>query len=63
MPVIIEAADWQRWLDAPPEVVADLIRPYAGTDLQAWPVDRRVSRTAEDGVNLIAPVELDTVSS
>ena len=63
MPVIIGAADWSRWLDAPAEAIADLIRPYAGTDLQAWPIDRRVSRTAEDGANLIAPVGLDTVSS
>lgn len=63
MPVIIDASDWPRWLDSPPTAIADLMRPYAGTDLQTWPVDRRVSRTAEDDASLIAPVELDTVSS
>lgn len=63
MPVIIEAADWKRWLASPAEEVADLIHPYAGNDLQAWPVERRVSRTGEDDAGLIAPVVLDPVIS
>lgn len=63
MPVIIETADWARWLDAPPEAVADLLRPYAGTDLQAWPVDRRVSRPAEDDERLLAALSLAPVAA
>ena len=56
MPVIIDAADWPRWLDALPAAIADLIRPYDGTDLHTWPVDRRVSRTGEDEEGLSAPL-------
>lgn len=56
MPVIVGDTDWQRWLVSPTAEVADLIRPYAGTDLQAWPVDRRVSRTGEDDERLITPL-------
>lgn len=37
--VIVVERDWQRWLDALAEAVADLIHPDAGNDLQAWPVD------------------------
>lgn len=58
MPVIVEAADWQRWLASPAEEVTDLIHPYTGYDLQAWPVERRVSRTGEDDAGLIAPLSL-----
>lgn len=58
MPVIVEAADWQRWLASPAEEVTDLIHPYTGHDLQAWPVERRVSRTGEDDAGLIAPLSL-----
>ncbi len=56
MPVIVGETDWQRWLASPPEEVADLIRPCTGADLQAWPVDRRVSRTGQDDERLITPL-------
>ena len=55
MPVIVAPQDWQRWLAAPVEEVEELIRPYVPEDMQAWPVDRRVSRTGEDDPELIKP--------
>lgn len=57
MPVIIEPEHWQEWLTAPPEVVGDLIAPYTAEAMQAWAVDRRVSRSNEEGPALVAPVE------
>jgi len=55
MPVIIAPEDWQRWLSGPAEDIQELIRPYAPEAMQAWPVDRRVSRTVEEDSGLIAP--------
>ena len=56
MPLIVGEADWQDWLGAPAEDVKPVIRPYDASDLQAWPVERRVSRTGEDDEGLIAPL-------
>ena len=61
MPVIVSAEGCQRWFASPADEVADLICPYADNRLQAWTVERRVSRTCEEGEGLIAPVELDPV--
>ena len=53
MPVIIAPEDWGRWLSAPVEDIAELVRPYPDDAMQAWPVSRRVSKTAEDDAGLI----------
>ena len=63
MPVILGPEDWSTWLGAPVEAVEPLVKPYAGRDLQAWLVDRRVSRTAEDGEALTEPIVIDDISS
>jgi putative SOS response-associated peptidase YedK len=55
MPVIVGKDDWAAWLADPAEQVVALLRPCAGEDLQAWPVDRRVSRGDEEGAGLSAP--------
>ena len=56
MPVIVGQDDWAAWLADPAGTVTALLRPYAGEDLQSWPVDRRVSRRDEEGAALIASV-------
>jgi len=56
MPVIIPPEHWQDWLSAAPEKVDALLAPPAAQDMQAWPVDRRMSRTTEDGPDLIVPL-------
>ena len=53
MPVIIAPRHWQRWLSAPTEDMADLICPYPGELMSAWPVDRRVSKTVDDDEGLV----------
>jgi putative SOS response-associated peptidase YedK len=55
MPVIVPQERWQDWLAAPVETIEELVAPYSAEDMQAWPVDRRVSRTVEDDEGLIAP--------
>jgi putative SOS response-associated peptidase YedK len=57
MPVIIGSEHWQEWLSAPPENVAGLVEPYPTESMQAWAVSRKVSRSNEDGEELIAPLE------
>jgi len=59
MPVILAPEHWQDWFEAPEETISHLIAPYAGDDLRVWPVDRRVSRTTEEGESLIAPLASD----
>lgn len=58
MPVIISPEDWQRWLAAPVEDVAELVRPYPAEAMQAWPVSRRVSKTVDDDAKLMAAIEV-----
>jgi len=53
MPVIIAPADWGRWLSAPVDEVAKLVRPYPADSMLAWPVSRRVSKTVDDDAGLI----------
>lgn len=55
MPVIIAPEDWQRWLFGAAEDIQELIRPYAPEAMQAWPVDRRVSKTVDDDEGLTEP--------
>ena len=56
MPVILRAEDWQAWLEAPVEDIQPLVCPYEADAMQAWPVDRRVSRTVDDDAGLIESV-------
>ncbi len=56
MPVIVAPQDYEDWLTGEVEVAQDLIRPYPTKEMQAWMVSRRVSRSVEDGLDLINPV-------
>ena len=56
MPVIIRSGHWQDWLAEPLDRVEALITAYPDSEMQAWPVDRRVSRTREDDAELMVPV-------
>ena len=60
MPVIIQPENWQSWLAAPVDSIQKLVAPCDPELLVAWPVDRRVSRTAEDDSTLIDPIEVPT---
>jgi putative SOS response-associated peptidase YedK len=63
MPVILEAADYARWLDpalVQSKAVLDLMVPAANEVLQVWPVSRRVNRPVEDDAALVTPVMTGT---
>ena len=57
MPVILAPENWQDWLEAPAGEIGGLIAPFDSAEMQAWPVSRRVSRSGEEGMDLIAPFE------
>lgn len=59
MPVIVRPEDYAAWLGEMPADEARLngvMQPYAGTDLNCWPVSLRVSRATNEGSDLIEPV-------
>lgn len=59
MPVIIEQADFDRWLGTPPEdagSLQDLLCPAREDFFTAWPVDKRVGRVGEDDPDIIKPI-------
>ena len=56
MPVIIRQENLQTWLQDSVEEIQELIRPYPASALQAWAVNRRVSKTVEDDAGLIETV-------
>lgn len=58
MPVIVPPEHWQEWLAAPVDEIQSLVAPCRDDLLQAWPVSRRVSKTADDDPGLIEPVTL-----
>lgn len=62
-PLIVEPADWQRWLDplAGADAVRDLLAPDAAFghrgSVAAYPVSAAVNGTANNGPQLLAPVD------
>lgn len=56
MPVILEAADHERWLDPGKPAAADLLKPAADDLLEVFPVSTRVNYVANEGADLIEPI-------
>ena len=61
MPLIIDPADFDRWLTAtaPP---ADLLRPYPGDEMEAYPVSKAVNSPAKDEAGMIERVDIPQLS-
>jgi putative SOS response-associated peptidase YedK len=59
MPVILDPADYNRWLDPgdPLRLPTDLLRPYPAEKMHAWPVSERVGNVRNDDPDLIRPAE------
>ena len=58
MPVILDAADYARWLDPAvdrPEPLRPLLRPYPSDRMKAHPVSSRVNRPGTDDPRCIEP--------
>ena len=61
MPVIVRAADYERWI-APAEahrLPVDLLRPYPDELMTAWKVGPAVGNVKNDDPGLIVPVHDD----
>ncbi|MFM2041701.1 MAG: hypothetical protein RLY86_277 [Pseudomonadota bacterium] len=58
MPVILDPADWPRWLDptAPPDALQALLRPAADDLLETVPVSPAVNSVRNEGEALILPL-------
>ena len=61
MPLIIDPANFDRWLTAatPP---ADLLRPYPGDEMEAYPVSKAVNSPAKDEAGMIERVDIPQLS-
>ncbi|WP_181699184.1 SOS response-associated peptidase [Chthonobacter albigriseus] len=59
MPLVIDEADWDRWLDtagAEPRHVAELLRPAPETLFEAIPVSTRVNAVRNDDKDVQEPI-------
>jgi len=60
MPVMLDAAAWNAWLDpdrTDPEAISASLRPIAEDRLTAWPVSRAVNDPRNDDESLRTPID------
>lgn len=55
MPVIVSPDDYEAWLTGETDDALDLVRPYPTDEMQTWAVSKRVSRSSEEGADLVLP--------
>lgn len=55
MPVIVSPDDYAAWLTGEADDALELIRPYPTDGMQTWAVSKRVSRSGEEGSDLVLP--------
>ena len=55
MPVIVLPDDYAAWLTGEADDALDLVRPYPPAEMQTWAVSKLVSRSGEEGADLIRP--------
>jgi putative SOS response-associated peptidase YedK len=66
MPVIIERADYDRWLDPAqedPQLLQELLKPAPAQEMTMHPVSRKVNTPAQDEADCIEPITLESKSS
>ena len=59
MPVIVSVAEYDQWLDCrgqDTEHLHEMLRPYPGEDLIAYPVSKRVNNPANETPECLAPL-------
>ena len=57
MAVILPPEDEQRWLSADPGEAQDLLDPYPGAEMEAYPVSPAVGDPANDSPALVEPLD------
>ncbi|MFZ4535979.1 SOS response-associated peptidase [Propionivibrio sp.] len=55
MPVIVAPEHWCDWLEGTVEKASGLVAPFSASEMQAWPVHRRVGWSGEKEKELIEP--------
>lgn len=64
MPVILDRADWDVWLDPatqPAERLQTLLRPYDDGPMLVWPVDTWVNNPRNTGPRCSAPLDAEAM--
>lgn len=59
MPVILDPADYDGWLDG--SAVQELQKPYLSERMDCYPVLRAVGNVGNTGPELIEPIKIQTV--
>jgi putative SOS response-associated peptidase YedK len=62
MPLVLERADWERWLDPEvdgPDDIVDLLAFQRPGRFDAYPVSSAVSSNRANGAQLVAPLRAD----
>jgi putative SOS response-associated peptidase YedK len=59
MPVILDAADYARWLDVAVPNAQDSLRPYPADEMKAHRVSTRVGDVKDDSADLTEPIGTD----
>jgi putative SOS response-associated peptidase YedK len=63
MPLIVPAGEYARWLDCCSANVNDLLDPWSGEPLRAYPVSTRVNAVANDDARVCDPLETNREAS
>ena len=59
MPVILDPADYQSWMLAPPTEATALIRAFPAERMRAFAVSKAVGNVRNNSAELVAPLEAD----
>jgi hypothetical protein len=60
MPVILQEEHHDAWLSG--EAGKEVLVPFPADRMKAWPFSARVNRTKDNDAEIIAPIELESVS-
>ena len=55
MPVVLEESQFDDWMRGPPELAADMMKPYGG-EVEIWEVGAAVGNVRNNGPELMEPV-------
>jgi putative SOS response-associated peptidase YedK len=58
MPLIVDRADWEAWLEGPSEAARGLVKPNPMTEFVRFAVSLKVNSVKNEGPELIEPVRM-----
>jgi putative SOS response-associated peptidase YedK len=56
MPLVLEERQFDDWMRGPPELAANVMKPYGG-EVEIWEVGAAVGNVRNNGPELMEPVE------